>query len=174
VLLEGPGAAGSGAGAWQRLSIAGELIDNLARFVPDDDDRSGLIGPAIFQKLIYDCTSGPNGGLVARHERSFSIVDFLIRIRHGEEVARHPLNIWTMPRKEKSPDRTAKLPRLKLTIGGRVGWPTIGQLGMFAVAVKAGFGVPRRKVVQTRYQGVDSVGLCTMDRDSASVLALGR
>ena len=53
-----------GGAAWRRLSIAGELIDDLARFIPDHNERSGLPGPAIFQKAIYYCTSGPNGGLV--------------------------------------------------------------------------------------------------------------
>ena len=32
----------------RRLSIAGELIDDLARCIPDHDDRSGLPGPAVF------------------------------------------------------------------------------------------------------------------------------
>ena len=31
-----------------RAAESGELIDDLARFVPDHDDRSGLPGPAIF------------------------------------------------------------------------------------------------------------------------------
>ena len=121
-----------GGAAWRRLSIAGELIDSLARFIPDHDDRSGLPGPAIFQKLIYYFTSGPNGGLVARHHRTARIADYPIWVDQYEEIARHRPSICATTRKDKEPDRTAKLARLKLTIDGRLGWPTIGQLGMFA------------------------------------------
>ena len=74
--------------AWQRLSIAGELIDNLARFIPDHDDRSGLPGPAIFEKVIYYCTSGPYGDLVARHHRPARIADYPIGVDQYEEIAR--------------------------------------------------------------------------------------
>ena len=51
------GAAGGkrrgGGAARRRFSIARELIDDLARFIPDHDERLGLSGPAVFQQVIY-------------------------------------------------------------------------------------------------------------------------
>jgi hypothetical protein len=83
-----------GGAAWRRLSIAGELIDDLARFIPDHDDWSGLPGPAIFQKLIYYFTGCPNGGLVAWHHRPAIIADYPIWVDQYEEVARHRSSIY--------------------------------------------------------------------------------
>ena len=94
-----------GGAAWRRLSIAGELIDDLARFIPDHDDWSGLPGPAIFQKLIYYFTGCPNGGLVARHHRPAIIADYPIWVDQYEEIERHRPSICAAARKEKSPDR---------------------------------------------------------------------
>ena len=93
--------------AWRRLSIAGELIDNLARFIPDHDDRSGFTRPAIFQKFIYYCTSGPNGGLVARHHRTARVADYPIWVGQFEEIARHATNHNAVAQKKRASAGTA-------------------------------------------------------------------
>ena len=54
-------AAGSGGAVRRRFSIAGKLINDLARLIPNDDGRSGFAGTAIFQKIINYRTGGPNG-----------------------------------------------------------------------------------------------------------------
>ena len=66
----------------QRLSIAGISIDNLVRFVLNNDGR----------EFIYYFTRSFDGGLVAQRNHSMRIVNLLIRIGQYEEVARHATN----------------------------------------------------------------------------------
>ena len=69
------------------------------------------------------CTSGPNGDLVARQHRTARIADYPIWVDQYEEIARHtPSTCARRPEKTKSPDRTAKLARLKLTILRWASW----------------------------------------------------
>ena len=58
--------------AWRRFSIAGELIDDLAGFVLDNDGRVGILRPALCKKFIYYFTRSFDGGLIARQHSSGS------------------------------------------------------------------------------------------------------
>jgi hypothetical protein len=77
-----------------RGSIAGELIDDLARLVFHDDGRLRLLRPLILIEGVNNSAGVLNGSRIVRQTRSLRIIDlFLIRlIPEGDDkgVTRHP------------------------------------------------------------------------------------
>jgi hypothetical protein len=84
------------------LSIAGELIDDLARLIPDHDDRSGFSGSAILQKVIYYWASDPNSGLVGWQHHTARVAHYPIWVDQCEEIARHHQDL-APPKKKRAP-----------------------------------------------------------------------